>query len=123
MESPLSKEPDPAPLPTVPSVEAWRAMTPEQRLAFQIRVNDALSEAKAERAEEARVRTEEAQVRAEEAQATAQSRSVLTVLRVRGLAVTEAEQARILAETDAERLERWLERAVGAGSLAEVLAD
>ena len=73
-------------------------------------------EAKAERAEEARVHTDEAL-------ATSQARAVLTVLGVRGLAVTDAERSRILAETDAERLERWLKRAVGAGSLAEVLAD
>ncbi len=116
-----------APLPTVPSVEAWRAMTPGQQLDFQLRVLDALSESKAEQAEEARVRAEEARVRAEEAQAqeraSTQARAVLTVLRVRSIAVPDAERARILAETDAERLERWLEKAAAVGSLAEVLAE
>src|SRR5262245_18759087 len=34
----------PAPLPTVPTVEAWRAMTPAQRLDFQLQVLDALSD-------------------------------------------------------------------------------
>ncbi len=57
------------------------------------------------------------------AQGRAESRAdaLLTVLRVRGIAVPEAERERILAEKDPERLERWLERAVVASSLAAVL--
>jgi Uma2 family endonuclease len=70
-------------------------------------------EARAEQAEEAR---------AQERAAT-QARDVLTVLRVRGIAVPDVERARILAETDAERLERWLEKGITAGSLDEVLAE
>lgn len=35
--------PDEATLPTVPSVEVWRAMTPEARMRFQIAVNTALT--------------------------------------------------------------------------------
>ncbi|KYF61419.1 hypothetical protein BE11_03825 [Sorangium cellulosum] len=54
--------------------------------------------------------------RAEEA-----ARAVLTALRVRGIAVPDTARERILAEKDPETLERWLERAVVAASLAEVL--
>ncbi|WP_433931199.1 hypothetical protein AB3662_43740 [Sorangium cellulosum] len=57
-----------------------------------------------------------AEARAEEA-----ARAVLTALRVRGFAVPDAARERILAEKDPETLERWLERAVVAASLAEVL--
>ncbi|MFO0756065.1 MAG: hypothetical protein U0359_06220 [Byssovorax sp.] len=56
--------------------------------------------------------------RAEEA-----ARSLLTVLRVRGLAVSDVVRARILAERDTATLERWLERAVLAGSVGEVLGE
>lgn len=56
--------------------------------------------------------------RAEEA-----SRAVLTTLRVRGLAVSEADRARILAERDPERLERWLERAIVFASVTDVLDE
>jgi len=73
------------------------------------------AQAQAERAEAA------ARAQAERAEAAAHARDVLTVLRVRGIAVPDAERERILAERDGERLERWLERAIGAGSLAEVL--
>lgn len=58
------------------------------------------------------------QGRAEEA-----ARAVLTVLRARSIAVPEAARERILAQKDAERLERWLEKAVAAASVAEVLDD
>src|SRR5262245_36430151 len=47
--------------------------------------------------------------RAEEA-----ARAVLTVLRARGIDVPEATHERILAQTDLERLERWLEKAAVA---------
>ena len=56
--------------------------------------------------------------RAEEA-----ARAVLTVLQARGIAVPEEARARILAQKDPERLERWLRRAVTAPSLAEVLDE
>ena len=58
------------------------------------------------------------QGRAEEA-----ARALLTVLRVRDIAVPDAARERILAQKDAERLERWLEKAIGAASVAEVLDD
>jgi hypothetical protein len=56
--------------------------------------------------------------RAEEA-----ARAVLTVLRVRGLGVSDAIRERILAQKDLERLERWLERAAVATSVAAVLDE
>lgn len=56
--------------------------------------------------------------RAEEA-----ARAVLTVLRVRGIAVSEAAREQILAQKDPERLERWHEKAIVAASLAEVLDE
>jgi hypothetical protein len=55
--------------------------------------------------------------RAEEA-----ARSLLTVLRARGLSVPEAVRAQILGQADPERLQRWIERAVAAASVDEILA-
>lgn len=55
------------------------------------------------------------------ARAEAQAGAVLTALRLRGLAVPDAARRRILAERDPERLERWLERAIVAASVDEVL--
>jgi hypothetical protein len=48
---------------------------------------------------------------------------VLTVLRVRGVVVPDAARERILAEKDPARLERWVERAAVAVSVAEVLDE
>ena len=48
---------------------------------------------------------------------------VLTVLRVRGIAVPDAARERILAQRDPERLERWLEKAILAASVDEVIDD
>ena len=56
--------------------------------------------------------------RAEEA-----AHAVLTVLRVRGLAVPDEVRERILAQREPARLERWLERAAVASSIAEVLDE
>jgi predicted transposase/invertase (TIGR01784 family) len=53
----------------------------------------------------------------------ARARDVLTVLRVRGIAVPDAARERILSETDPARLERWHERAILAPSVAEVLGE
>ncbi len=50
-------------------------------------------------------------------------RNLLTVLRVRGIAVVEAARERILAERDPERLERWHERAILAASVSEVIDE
>ena len=48
---------------------------------------------------------------------------VLTVLRVRGIAVPDEVRRQIQAERDLARLERWLERAIMARSIAEVIDD
>ena len=48
---------------------------------------------------------------------------VLTVFRVRGIAVPVATRERILAEKDLERLERWHEKAIIASSSEEVVDD
>jgi len=53
----------------------------------------------------------------------ANARAVLTALRVRGIAVPDAARERILAEKDPARLERWLERAILAASVAEVFDE
>jgi hypothetical protein len=50
-----------------------------------------------------------------------QADSVLTVLRVRGIAVPDAAHERILAEKDLEQLQHWLEKAVVATSIADVI--
>jgi hypothetical protein len=55
--------------------------------------------------------------------AEARAEAVLTVLRVRGIAVPDAARERILAEKDQARLERWIERAILAPSAAEVIDD
>jgi len=56
-------------------------------------------------------------------EAEANARAVLTVLRVRGIAVPDAARDRILAEKDPARVERWLEKAAVAASVAEVIDD
>ncbi|HYU32539.1 MAG TPA: hypothetical protein VEW48_10285 [Thermoanaerobaculia bacterium] len=48
---------------------------------------------------------------------------LLSVLRVRGLTVSDAVRERILAEKDPERLERWLDKAVVASSADEVIDE
>jgi hypothetical protein len=58
-----------------------------------------------------------------EGRAEAQANAVLTALRVRGIAVPEAARKRILAQKELPRLERWLEKAIVATSLGEVLDD
>jgi hypothetical protein len=50
-------------------------------------------------------------------------RNLLTVFRARGFAVSDAIRERILAQKDPERLERWLEKAVVAPSVAAVLDE
>jgi post-segregation antitoxin (ccd killing protein) len=58
-----------------------------------------------------------------EGRAEGTAHSLLTVLRVRGIAVSEAVRERILAERDPERLERWLEKAAVAASVAAILDE
>jgi hypothetical protein len=59
-----------------------------------------------------------AQGHAEEA-----ARSVLAVLRARGIAVPDAIRERILAEKEPERLRRWLDKAAVAASVAAVIDE
>ncbi|WP_437327006.1 hypothetical protein [Sorangium sp. So ce381] len=72
---------------------------------------------------EQKLRAEERKEGRDEGRAEEAARSVLTALRVRGIAVPDAARERILAEKDPEALERWLERAIVATSLAEVLDE
>jgi hypothetical protein len=58
-----------------------------------------------------------------EGETAARVRDVLAVLRVRGIAVSDAARKRILAEKDRARLERWHERAILAASVDEVLDE
>jgi hypothetical protein len=53
----------------------------------------------------------------------ARARDILTVLRVRGIDVPDAVRERILGEKDPDRLERWLEKAILAASLADVIDE
>jgi hypothetical protein len=50
-------------------------------------------------------------------------RSLLQLLAARGLALDEADRARILETRDLQRLERWLDRALHGERIADVLAD
>jgi hypothetical protein len=49
--------------------------------------------------------------------------SVLTTLRVRGIAVPAAARRRIAASKDAQQLRHWLRRAAVAASIEEVFDD
>jgi len=75
--------------------------------AFIVSTRDAFEELK----EEGR-----RQGRAEEA-----ARILLTVLRARGIEVPDAARKRILAAKDPARIERWIEKAAVAASLADAL--
>jgi hypothetical protein len=86
--------------------------TPEEE-EFIVSMQSTWAKARAEGRKEGRD-----EGRAEEA-----ARAVLTALRVRGVAVPDAARERILAEKDPARLERWLERAILAASLEDVLDE
>jgi hypothetical protein len=49
--------------------------------------------------------------------------NLLSVLRVRGITVSDAVREHILAQKDPERLERWLEKAAVATSVTEVIDE
>ena len=55
--------------------------------------------------------------------AEGEAQALLTVLQARGIVVPDAARERILAQTDPERLKRWLEKAVFANSVAAVLDE
>lgn len=48
---------------------------------------------------------------------------MLTVLRARGISLSEEIRERILAQKDMELLQRWLEKAAVAASAAEVVGE
>ena len=56
-----------------------------------------------------------------EARAEAWADAVLTVLRVRDITVPDAARECILAQKDLEQLKRWLEKALVASSIGEVI--
>ena len=58
-----------------------------------------------------------------EGEAKGLAKSILTVLSVRGVAVSEAARARILKETDLERFQRWLVNAAVASSIDDVFGE
>lgn len=77
-------------------------------------------------AESLSTKIEQAEARADEARAgaaSAKAGAVLSVLEARGIAVPDADRARILAETRPELLERLLRKASVAPSLAEVMSE
>ncbi len=59
----------------------------------------------------------------EEARAEGEANALLTVLRVRGIAVSDAVRQHIPAQKDLRRLERWLEKATVASSIGEVIDE
>jgi hypothetical protein len=67
--------------------------------------------------------TEARKMGRDEGAAAARAHDVLTVLRVRGIAVPDAARERILAEKDPVRLERWHERAILVASVEEALSE
>ena len=56
-------------------------------------------------------------------EARGEAKALLVTLRARGFAVPDAVRERILAQTDQECLELWLQKAVVAASLADVLGE
>ena len=59
----------------------------------------------------------------DEARTETRASAVLTVFRVRGIAVPDAARERILAQKDSKRLERWLEKAAVAASVDEAIDE
>jgi hypothetical protein len=59
----------------------------------------------------------------EEGKAEAQAQAVLTVLRVRGIEVPATARERILAQKDRNQLTRWLEKAIVASTIGEVIDE
>jgi hypothetical protein len=67
--------------------------------------------------------TEARKMGRDEGRAEEAARNLLTVLRVRGIAVPDVARERILAQKDPLLLERWHEKAIVAGSVGEVIDD
>jgi hypothetical protein len=58
-----------------------------------------------------------------EGRTEARAKAVLTVLRVRGITVPDGARQRIQSQQDPEQLERWLEKAIVATSIGDVIDD
>ena len=58
-----------------------------------------------------------------EGRTEARVKDVLTVLRVRGITVPDGARQRIQSQQDPEQLERWLEKAIVATSIGDVIDD
>jgi len=58
-----------------------------------------------------------------EGRTEARVKDVLTVLRVRGINVPDGARQRIQSQQDPEQLERWLEKAIVATSIGDVIDD
>ncbi|WP_437731780.1 Uma2 family endonuclease [Sorangium sp. So ce1335] len=80
------------------------------------------------RAEQAQAQAEQAQAQAAQAQAQAEQamaglrEAILATLSLRGIACPDEPRARLLACQEPATLQRWLLRAMSAGSLDEILA-
>ena len=59
----------------------------------------------------------------DQGRAEARAQDVVAFLEARGLAVTEAQRARILASMDSERLAGWVRKAAIIASTDELFAD
>jgi hypothetical protein len=108
-------------LPAIAGLDEERA-----RFYFDLLVNSVNKAAR--RALEAKMKgyvyqSEFAKKYVAQGEAAAYARALLTVLRVRGVAVPDAARERILAEKDPARLERWHEKATLAASIADVIDD
>jgi hypothetical protein len=67
--------------------------------------------------------TEARRIGRDEGRAEGEARALLAVLRARGISVPDAARERILAQKDPEHLERWVERAAVAASVADVINE
>jgi Uma2 family endonuclease len=89
--------------------------------------NDALTESERQRAESERQRAESERQRADVVDRLARvqtslARTVLELCRLRGLALTEDQRARVLTETEAEALATWAERAATVDAAESLFA-
>jgi hypothetical protein len=108
------------------SARAFRPLAPDASiedpcLSYPIRVEALLNAAEADNAVARALLAKKNPVLVA-AQATAKAESILSVLKARGVPVSDDVRERILQCTDLGRLERWLVRAATAASTAEVLA-
>ena len=104
-------------------------------LGVESRIERAEAEAAQARTESAEAQAEAAQARTEAAEAQARlaearadasrvrAMTLLTVLRARNLSVSDAARERILAEGNDRLLDHWLEKAISASSVDDVLGE